>query len=284
VERDLGRGLHVPLLEAFEHCAPPRERGGPLVVRRVAREQGAARYPDGRGGYARTGYDVMMGTRRTPEAVRIAVMDDYEVIVSGVQQMLAPFEQRVRVVEAVSLLPVESEIDLLLYDTYSHEQVGGQPEQVIAETDAKVVLYTWSLAADLVEEALAKGARGCISKSVTAPELVDALERVNQGEIVVSDDPGPDAPLTVEAWPGKEHGLSPRESEVIALIAQGLSNDEVAERAFLSVNSVKTYIRSAYRKIGVERRTQAVIWATTHGFVPTPARHVLPAMAPPETE
>jgi DNA-binding CsgD family transcriptional regulator len=57
-------------------------------------------------------------------------------------------------------------------------------------------------------------------------------------------------------WPGRDHGLSARESEVLCLIAQGLSNQEIADRAFLSINSVKTYIRSAYRKIGVERRTR----------------------------
>ena len=62
---------------------------------------------------------------------------------------------------------------------------------------------------------------------------------------------------------------------MIALIAQGLSNQEIADRAFLSINSVKTYIRSAYRKIGVERRTQAVLWATQNGFVPTRARLIL---------
>ncbi len=59
---------------------------------------------------------------------------------------------------------------------------------------------------------------------------------------------------------------------MVALIAQGLSNQEIADRAFLTINSVKTYIRSAYRKIGVERRTQAVLWATQNGFVPTRAR------------
>ena len=62
---------------------------------------------------------------------------------------------------------------------------------------------------------------------------------------------------------------------MLALIAQGLSNQEIAERAFLSINSVKTYIRSAYRKIGVQRRTQAVIWATRNGFVPDRARVIL---------
>jgi NarL family two-component system response regulator LiaR len=209
------------------------------------------------------------------EPLRVAVMDDYAVIVSGVQQMLAPYADRIQVVEMVSLLPVESEIDLLLYDTYTQEQVAGQPEEVIAETPAKVVLYTWHLGKGIVEKALAAGAVACLSKSMAADELVGALERVHRGDVVVSDDPGPDAPLTTKAWPGKEHGLSPRESEILALIAQGLSNQEVAQRAFLSINSVKTFIRSAYRKIGVQRRTQAVLWATAHGFVPYPQRTIL---------
>jgi DNA-binding NarL/FixJ family response regulator len=202
-------------------------------------------------------------------------MDDYAVIVSGVEQMLEPYADRVRVVELVSMLPVGSDIDVLLYDTYSHERVDGHVVQAISQTDARVVLYTWRLDRELVAQALAQGAAGCLSKSLPPEELVAAVERVHRGDVVVSDDPGPEAPVSVPAWPGKEHGLTPRESEIIALIAQGLSNQEVADRAFLSINSVKTFIRLAYRKIGVERRTQAVLWATEHGFVPYPKRTVL---------
>jgi DNA-binding CsgD family transcriptional regulator len=61
---------------------------------------------------------------------------------------------------------------------------------------------------------------------------------------------------------------------VVALICQGLSNQEIAERAFISINSVKTYIRSAYRKMGVQRRTQAVLWARERGFLPSTERRV----------
>lgn len=204
--------------------------------------------------------------------LRLAIMDDYTVIVSGVERMLAPFGDRIEIVELVSLLPVESPVDVLLYDTYSQERATGPLERVIAETDAKVVLYTWHLEEEVVSEALAKGAHGCLSKALPADELVRAIQEVHSGSVVVSRDPGPDAPITSQAWPGKEHGLSPRESEVLALIAQGLSNQEIADRAYLSINSIKTFIRSCYRKIGVTRRTQAVLWATKHGFVPYPSR------------
>ena len=69
-------------------------------------------------------------------------------------------------------------------------------------------------------------------------------------------------------WPGREAGLSPREAEVIALITQGRSNADIASLMYLSINTVKTYIRSAYRKIGVTGRSHALLWGLDHGFQP----------------
>jgi DNA-binding NarL/FixJ family response regulator len=215
------------------------------------------------------------GASRVGRPVRVALMNDYEVIVAGLQQMLAPYAERVRVVELDSLLPVHSEVDVLLYDAFGRERVTGPVEQAIRDTDAQVVIYTWHLDPDLVEDALAKGAVGFLAKSLDALDLVAAIEKVHAGSVVVSEDPGPGAAITTADWPGRPHGLSARESEVLALIAQGLSNQEIADRAYLSINSVKTYIRSAYRKIGVERRTQAVLWATGNGFIPTKSRTIL---------
>jgi DNA-binding CsgD family transcriptional regulator len=67
---------------------------------------------------------------------------------------------------------------------------------------------------------------------------------------------------------GQQHGLTRRESEVISWITAGLTNSEIAAQTYLSINSIKTYIRSAYRKIGVNRRAQAAVWGLTHGFAP----------------
>jgi DNA-binding CsgD family transcriptional regulator len=58
---------------------------------------------------------------------------------------------------------------------------------------------------------------------------------------------------------------------MLTFIARGLSNQEIAERAYLSINTVKTYIRTAYRKVGVDSRSQAVGWALQNGFEPDPA-------------
>ncbi|WP_404842828.1 response regulator transcription factor [Clavibacter nebraskensis] len=80
--------------------------------------------------------------------------------------------------------------------------------------------------------------------------------------------PRPAAPATALDWPGKREGITDRESEILALITQGKSNQEVAALTYLSPNTVKSYIRSIYRKIQVQSRTQAVIWGVGHGFSP----------------
>jgi len=209
-----------------------------------------------------------LGSQPVSEPVSVAIMNDYPVVVSGVQQMLAPYADRVRVVELVSLLPVVSSVDVLLFDAFGRDQLRDSIERVIEETDARVVIYTWRMHADLAREAQELGAAGCVSKALPPEELVAALERVQSGAGFVEVGLGKETKPAGQEWPGKEHGLSRRESEVLALVAQGLSNQEIADSAFIGLNSVKTYIRSAYRKIGVQRRTQALLWATRHGFVP----------------
>ena len=79
-------------------------------------------------------------------------------------------------------------------------------------------------------------------------------------------DPHPRQDAPAAAWAATDPQLSAREYEVITLLAQGLSNEQVAAAAHLSVNSVKTYLRMAYRKIGVKTRVQALLWAIDHGI------------------
>ena len=130
----------------------------------------------------------------------------------------------------------------------------------------------------MIEQALAGGASGYLSKVLTGPEVVAALERVMRGEVVIIPGDNETSVGGAGDWPGRSAGLSPREAEVLALITQGLSNQEIADRVFISINTVKTYIRSAYRKIGVARRPQAVVWAVGNGFKPDTLRTVDPAL------
>ena len=205
--------------------------------------------------------------------IRLAIVDDYAVVVAGVASFLA--EERIDVVETAATLPVITDVDVVLYDTFS--QVDGQGLDLVdfvRDSGAKVVIYSWNLQPELIERAIAEGASGYLSKVLTGPVIVEALERIMSGEIVVlagDHETSVGGPVT---GPDDSVGLSPREAEVVALIARGLSNQEIAERAYLSINSVKTYIRTAYRKIGVERRTQAVLWALANGFEPDTERTI----------
>ncbi|QCW51969.1 response regulator transcription factor [Nocardioides dongxiaopingii] len=206
--------------------------------------------------------------------LRIAIVNDYQIVVAGVAAVLHPFASRVEVVELDVKAPVRSAVDLVLYDSFGQPQGDAVPlDDMGAVAAGQVVIFSWNTDPRLVERAMAAGVAGYLSKSLSGGELVAALEAAHSGRRVV---PKPDTEAADEfgRWPGDEHGLSAREAEVLALICQGLSNQEITERAFIGMNTVKTYIRTLYRKIGVESRTQAVLWGVEHGFEPVPARIV----------
>jgi len=210
--------------------------------------------------------------------LRLAIVDDYAVVVAGVASFLQA--ERIDVVETGATTPVITDVDIVLFDTFS--QVHGEGlslEDFVRDSGgAKVVIYSWNLNPQLIEQALAGGASGYLSKVLTGPTIVKALERIMSGETVIMAGNHETSVAAAGDWPGREAGLSPREAEVLALITQGLSNQEIADRAFLTINSVKTFIRSAYRKIGVKRRTQALVWAIDNGFKPDTLRTIDPAL------
>lgn len=208
--------------------------------------------------------------------LRLAIVDDYPVVVAGVAAFLAV--ERIDVVETGAMTAVTSDVDIVLYDTFGQVQgVGIDLEDFVRDSGAKVVIYSWNLEPQMIEQAIAGGASGYLSKVLTGPEVVAALERIMRGEVVIITGDNETSVGGVGDWPGRSVGLSPREAEVLALIAQGLSNQEIADRVFISLNTVKSYIRSVYRKIGVERRGQAVAWALMNGFKPESLRTVDPA-------
>src|SRR4051812_26096161 len=200
--------------------------------------------------------------------VRLALVDDYEVVLRGVAQMLSEFPDRVEIAEIDAHEPVSVDVDIALYDTFAQPEVDRDGiDALVANPHARhVVVYTWAFSAELIETAMAKGAHGYLSKTLSSVELVDALVAIHQGEIVVSPDPTRIRSVPGRDWPGRSEGLSERESEVIALITQGHSNNDIATLMYLSTSSIKMYIRSSYRKMGVSSRTQAVLWGLRHGF------------------
>ena len=203
--------------------------------------------------------------------ISVAIVNDYPVVVEGVAQLLAR-DRRLNLVELDAGMDPKQSVDVVLFDAFSQRQIDDDIARLLGNPKyRRLVVYTWHTKAEQVNRAMDAGIHGYVSKAVDAQTLCDAVVRVHGGEQVIEPKPVPEE---VEAgnWPGREEGLSARESEVVSMITQGVTNEEIAKACYLSINSVKSYIRSAYRKMGVERRSQAVLWGVEHGMLPVRQR------------
>lgn len=186
--------------------------------------------------------------------LQLALNNDFQVVAHGLRAMLAPFVDRVVLVEVATLMPVVGPVDVTLFDTFGSVRSQDEDIEEILSRDAagQVVIYSWDMHPRMVDDALSKGCREYLSKELDGKELVEVLERIKEGEVVVSPTDEESEGKTITGtnteltWPGKEKGLSPRESETIVMIVQGLTNNDIAERSYVSINSVKSYIRTAW--------------------------------------
>ena len=186
------------------------------------------------------------------QPARVRIVSHQEVLGRGLVAMLDLHPQR-------SLVTDGDDADVVLYDVLGMHLVDGADlARLVSETAAVILAVSRDLRPDLRARALAAGAHAWISMSVDSDQLIEAVEAAAAGR---------ELPGRVDRL-GGQTGLTPREVEVLSLIAQGMSNMEVAERLYLSINSVKTYIRSAYAKIGATSRSRAVAWCLQHGFAP----------------
>jgi DNA-binding NarL/FixJ family response regulator len=209
-----------------------------------------------------------MPARHPP--IRVALVDDYDVVLLGLAQMLDQYRDRVVIAEIDTNEPLKDIVDIVLYDSFAQPESDHDEISVLVENPRarRVVVYTWSFHPDLIRTARQQGVHGYLSKTLAARDLVAALEAVHAGQVIVSDPPPRARSMSGLDWPGRGEGLTDRESEILALVTQGKSNAEVATLTFLSPNTVKSYIRTIYRKIDVASRTQAVLWGVNNGFTP----------------
>lgn len=191
--------------------------------------------------------------------IRISIVNDYEVVVAGVAAMLAPFGDRVTVVETAAGGTPDLPADIALFDTFAGRRRSlSRIDHLAEDRDLnKVVLYTWDLPKDFARDVDMRSIDGVIMKSSTGAELVDALERVHHGEFVGSN-------VVNERDVGST--LTEREREVLALLSEGATNREVAAELYLSIDTVKTHVRKVFTKLGVGNRTQAAIVARDYGL------------------
>lgn len=211
--------------------------------------------------------------------IRVAILNDFPLVVEGLARIFEHYSRRVQLIElAVKVERLTEPVDVVLYDVFAADRRHLTIPKALKPKPVgiKLILFGWSSDVALVDSGMQHGVDGYVHKSLPAARIVESIERIMMGERVVAMADGhPDAPRpAVGEWPGRNEGLTVRESEVIALITQGLSNVDIAKSLFLSPNSIKSIIRQAYKKMGVSRRGEAVAWGASHGFRPgTPPQH-----------
>src|SRR3954447_10962874 len=121
------------------------------------------------------------------ELKRVALVNDYELVVRGLAAMLDPFRDRVRIVELDVGTNPDHVVDLALFDTYGHPHNGVDRVHELASDRrvGAVVVYTWAITNQECDAAVAAGARGVLAKSEPAESLVHSLLAVDGGELVV---------------------------------------------------------------------------------------------------
>lgn len=217
--------------------------------------------------------------------IRVGLVDDQPLVRAGFSMLIGSQEDMTVAWEAGdgAELPGKSAVDVVLMDVQMPEMDGITATGRLFATDSevKVIMLTTFDDHDFVSGAISAGASGFLLKDAQPEELLDAVRVVHHGEAVLApkitaqvlkglrnparasvSDPVPrDEPALAE--------LTPREAEVLRLIALGYSNAEIAAREFVSMATVKTHVRHILLKTGSRDRVHAVLFAYRTGLVST---------------
>ena len=197
--------------------------------------------------------------------VRVDIVTTQDVVAEGLRTIL---ETATGPFEITTTGPVGDDPDVVLYDVI-HMRDGDDSslDYWLTHTASTVIAIDRTLRPELGLRARAKGVEWAIDLGITATELIAVIRDAIAGNL--EDNTAAQEWDRADGHLGSEHGLSSRESSVLELVTRGLSNQEIAATLGLSINSVKSFIRSAYRRMDVTSRSQAVKWGFQHGF-PSP--------------
>jgi DNA-binding NarL/FixJ family response regulator len=214
--------------------------------------------------------------------IRVLLVDDHQLVRAGVTTLLQSDPQITVVGEArngrEAVESVEGTApDVVLMDLSMPEMDGVEATRAVLalRPDTRVLVLTSFSDRQRVKEVLAAGAIGYVLKDSEPADLIAAVHAAALGHVPI--DPRVAAALLPSTGGaggsggagsgGAADGLSPRETEVLRLVAQGLADAEVAARLYVSVSTVKTHLRSIYSKLDVPSRTAAARFATDHGLL-----------------
>jgi DNA-binding NarL/FixJ family response regulator len=191
-------------------------------------------------------------------SVLVAVAGAHDIVRAGLRTLLADASD----VVVMETFPAFGTVpDVIVYDAIGVEADGGEGLAALTK-DARstVVVMSRDLRPDLATRAMARGASGCFSIESDGADVLAMIRAAASGELTARD--------RHPRSPGADAGLTQREVQVLCGVVHGMTNTDISGLLGLSGNTIKSHIRSAYRKMGVESRSQAVCWCLQHGFEP----------------
>ncbi|TLG80231.1 response regulator transcription factor [Vagococcus zengguangii] len=208
--------------------------------------------------------------------IKVMLVDDHEMVRLGVSSYLSIQDDIEVVAEAENgrigyEKALEYKPDVILMDLVMDEMDGIEATKLILNdwTEAKIIIVTSFIDDEKVYPAIEAGAAGYLLKTSSASEIADAIRSTHRGERVLE----PEVTgmmmerLTKKNDPVLHDELTNRESEILLLISEGKSNQEIADELFITLKTVKTHVSNILSKLEVEDRTQAAIYAFKHGIV-----------------
>ncbi len=208
--------------------------------------------------------------------IRVILVDDHAMLRRGLRFFLKGFDDLELVGEASSgnqaiALCAQLEPDVVLMDMVMPDMDGAEATRLIRQhnPDIQVIALTSFQEQDLIEKALQAGAIGYLLKNVSAAALSQAIREAHAGRSTLAPEATEVLIHATRKRVGQvDYGLTEREREVLALMAKGLSNNEIAEHLVISVATAKFHVHGILTKLGVSSRTEAVALAWKQHLVP----------------
>ena len=205
--------------------------------------------------------------------ISVLLVDDHVMVRKGLASMLSAYEDLCLAGEADdgemgALMYEHTTPDVVLMDMMMPRMDGVTAIVKIRERhpDAKIIALTSFDSDELVQQALQAGAIGYLLKNASADELAKAIRAARHGKRTLSPEAADSLIHLLNQEPTPGHDLTEREREVLMLMVEGLNNNEIAERIFLSVSTVKFHVSAILSKLGVTNRIEAVALAVQHGL------------------
>ena len=208
------------------------------------------------------------------DKIKLLIVDDHQMVRLGLSSFMN-IQPDIEVVgeaadgESGYLKAKNLKPDVILMDLVMDRLDGiGATQKILSEMpEQKILILTSFLDDEKVFPALAAGAKGYILKTSQAAEIASAIRKVANGQDVLSGAVKEKINQQKHRKPELYDNLSKREMEVLKILAQGFSNQEIADQLFISLKTVKTHVSNIFNKLDVNDRTQATIYAIQHKLV-----------------